>query len=85
MYAIRSYYAYLDQVDQLYYNGITEIVRKTELAKKKFNGVMFWELSQDTYDDLSLLRAVDQTIKAGDCEVKLFFKDEDGDGYGNIV
>ena len=77
--------AYQDQVDQLYYSGIPEIVQKTELAKKKFNGVMFWELSQDTHDDLSLLRAADQTIKAGDCEVKLFFKDEDGDGYGNLA
>lgn len=77
--------AYKDQVDQLYYNSIPEIVRKTELAKRKFNGVMFWELSQDTHDDLSLLRAADQTIKAGDCEVKLFFKDEDGDGFGNLA
>ena len=77
--------AYRDQVGQLYYNGIPEIVRKTELAKEKFNGVMFWELSQDAHDDLSLLRAVDQTLKAGDCKVKIFFKDEDGDGYGNLA
>jgi len=76
--------AYMNQVGQLYYNGIPEIVRKTELAKKEFGGVMFWELSQDSHDDLSLLWAVDQTLKAGDCEVKLFFKDEDGDGFGTI-
>lgn len=77
--------AYKDQVGQLYYNGIPEIVRKTELAKEKFNGVMFWELSQDVHNELSLLRAVDQTLKAGDCRVSIFFKDEDGDGYGNIA
>ena len=77
--------AYEDQVGQLYYNGIPEIVRKTELAKRKFNGVMFWELSQDAFNDLSLLRAVDQTIKAGNCFVKLFFKDDDGDGFGNLA
>lgn len=77
--------AYKDQVGQLYYNGIPEIVRKTELAKEKFNGVMFWELSQDVHNELSLLRAVDQTLKAGDCKVSIFYKDEDGDGYGNIA
>lgn len=77
--------AYKDEVGQLYFNGIPEIVRKTELAKEKFNGVMFWELSQDVHNELSLLRAVHQTLKAGDCKVSIFFKDEDGDGYGNIA
>jgi GH18 family chitinase len=77
--------AYKDEVGKLYYNGIPEIVRKTELAKEKFSGVMFWELSQDVHNELSLLRAVDQTLKAGDCKVSIFFKDEDGDGFGNIA
>ena len=77
--------AYKDQVGELYYNGIPEIVRKTELAKAKFNGVMFWELSQDAHNELSLLRAVDQTLKAVDCQVSMFFKDEDGDGFGNLA
>ncbi len=76
--------AYIDQVGELYYNGIQLIVRKTQVAKKEWGGVMFWELSQDSYDDLSLLRAVDQTLKAGDCEEKLFFRDDDGDGFGAI-
>ena len=76
--------AYVDQVDQLYYNGIPTIVKKTELAKEKFGGVMFWQLAQDIHNDLSLLRAVDQTLKAGDCKVTMFFKDEDGDGYGDL-
>lgn len=77
--------AYIDQVAQVYYNGIPTIVKKTELAKEKFGGVMFWQLAQDIYNDLSLLRAVDQTLKAGDCKVTMFFKDEDGDGYGDMA
>ena len=78
--------AYIDQVDQIYYNGIPTIVKKTEFAKEKFNGVMFWQLAQDKYsDDLSLLRAVDQTLKAGDCKVSTFFKDDDGDGFGDLA
>ncbi|MFC2126138.1 glycosyl hydrolase family 18 protein [Bacteroidota bacterium] len=78
--------AYIDQVDQVYYNGIPTIVKKTELAKEKFGGVMFWQLAQDKYsEDLSLLRAVDQTLKAGDCKVSVFFKDEDGDGFGDLA
>jgi chitinase len=76
--------AYRNETGQLYYNGIPEIVRKTAFAKKNCGGVMFWELSQDSFNDLSLLRAVDQTLKAGNCEVKLFFKDNDGDGFGSI-
>lgn len=76
--------AYKNQVEQLYYNGIPEIVKKTELAKDKFNGVMFWELSGDAFNELSLLRAVDQTLNAGDCKVKMFFRDADGDGFGDL-
>lgn len=77
-------HAYYDQVDSLYYNGIPTIVKKTQLAKEKLNGVMFWEISQDTVDNLSLLRAVDQTIQAGACDVSTFFKDEDGDVFGDL-
>lgn len=78
--------AYVDSVDQVYYNGIPTIVRKTTYAREKLGGVMFWQLAQDKYgDDLSLLRAVDQTLKAGDCQVKTFFRDEDGDGFGDLA
>jgi len=76
-------FAYVDQVDKLYFNGIPTIVRKTQLAKEKLNGVMFWEIAQDTVHEMSLLRAVDQTIKAGNCEVTTYFKDDDGDGLGD--
>lgn len=76
-------YAYQDVVESKYYNGIPTIVKKTELAKKKVGGVMIWEISYDAPGELSLLRAVHQTVMAGDCEVKTFYRDEDGDGIGD--
>ncbi len=75
--------AYVDSTGMRYYNGIPMIVRKTELAKKQLGGVMIWEISSDTISDLSLLRALHQTIEAGDCNVITFFKDEDADGLGD--
>lgn len=78
-------YAYQDTVGTKYYDGIPTIVKKTQLAKQqKLGGVMIWELSYDTSDELSLLRAMHQTAAAGDCEVRTFFKDEDGDGVGDL-
>ena len=77
--------AYVDSVGMKYYNGIPMIVKKTALAKRILGGVMIWELPCDAKGDLSLLRAMDQTLKAGDCEVATFFRDEDGDGYGNLT
>lgn len=79
--------AYRDEIDKLYYNGIPTIVKKTQLAMEKVNGVMFWELGQDAFSDLSLLRAVDQTLKAGNCQpqtLTTYFGDLDGDGFGDI-
>ncbi len=79
--------AYLDELGSLYYNGIPTIVKKTQLAKKSFGGIMIWELTHDTSDDLSLLRAISQTIQAGDCdgnEVTTYFADQDRDGHGDI-
>ena len=77
--------AYVDSSGMRYYNGIPMIVRKTAHAKKTLGGVMIWEIPCDAKGDLSLLRAMDQTLKAGDCDVKSFFRDEDGDGYGNMA
>ncbi len=57
--------AYLDQVGQLYYNGIPTIEAKTQLALDETSGIMIWELGQDACDplgDYSLLRAIDQTL-----------------------
>ena len=76
--------AYRDSIGMRYYNGIPMISQKAVLAKKSsLGGVMIWELACDTHGDLSLLRALDQTLKAGDCAVTSFYKDEDGDGFGN--
>lgn len=50
-----------DEFDSVYYNGITTIKRKTELAKKEnLAGVMIWEISQDTNDEKSLLKAINE-------------------------
>jgi len=76
--------AYKDSTGMRYYNGIPTIVKKTELAKKTLGGVMIWELASDVHGDLSLLRALDQTIKAGNCEVSTFYGDADGDGFGDL-
>jgi chitinase len=75
--------AYVDSVGMRYYNGIPTIVKKTELAKKQLGGIMIWEIASDTTGDMSLLRALDQTLKAGNYNVTAFYKDEDGDGLGN--
>ena len=74
---------YRDSIDMKYYNGIPTIVKKTELAKSNLGGVMIWEIAYDVKGEMSLLRALDQTIKAGSAPVTTFYKDEDGDGFGN--
>lgn len=75
--------AYVDSTGMRYYNGIPMIVKKVQLAKdRKLGGVMIWELSSDILNDLSLLRALDQTVKATG-PVTAFYRDEDGDGFGN--
>lgn len=66
--------AQVDQVGQLYYNGIPTIVAKTQLAQAETSGVMIWELGQDAFGDYaeySLLKAIDETLHAvsGDMEV----------------
>ncbi|HUX97484.1 MAG TPA: glycosyl hydrolase family 18 protein [Bacteroidales bacterium] len=77
--------AYVDSTGMRYYNGIPMIVKKVELAKKTLGGVMIWEISTDATGDLSLLRALYQTVKAGNCPVTTFFRDEDGDGFGSMA
>ena len=76
--------AYVDSTGMRYYNGIPMIVKKVELAKKSLGGVMIWELGCDIRNDLSLLKALDQTVKAKG-PVTCFYKDEDGDGFGNAA
>lgn len=79
-------YAYVDNFDQTFYNGIPTIAKKTALALNQVNGVMFWELGQDAFNELSLIKVVDQVLDIYPCssgEVTLFYADEDGDGFGN--
>lgn len=61
------------------------MVKKTELAKSTLGGIMIWEMSYDTQGDLSLMKALYQTLEAGNCPVTTFFRDEDGDGFGNMA
>jgi chitinase len=45
-----------------HYNGIATMKRKTQLARDRASGVMIWELSQDTRDSTSLLRAIREAL-----------------------
>jgi chitinase len=49
--------------DFVWHNGIPTIKRKTNLAIDKAAGVMIWALNYDTYDENSLLKAVDEVVK----------------------
>ena len=51
-----------DSVGAIYYNGIDTIKSKTVLARTRGGGVMIWELSMDTADGNSLLRAIRAAI-----------------------
>lgn len=55
-------FAQLDQVGDIYYNGIPTIRAKTELALDHVSGVMIWELGQDAFNEYSLLSVIDETI-----------------------
>ena len=55
-------YAQKDQVGGTYYNGIPTVVAKTELAREKAGGIMFWELGQDAFNDYSLLSAAHRIV-----------------------
>ncbi len=53
-----SWAAQVDNAGGLDYNGQPTIRAKSELARNEAGGVMFWELSQDTTDDTSLLNTI---------------------------
>ncbi len=48
----------------VYYNGIATIQEKTRLALLKAGGVMLFDINEDTFDDTSLISAIDETVKA---------------------
>jgi len=48
-----------DEAGGFYYNGPVMIRKKTRLASESgLNGIMIWEVGQDTNDESSLLRAI---------------------------
>ncbi len=56
----------LEQVDNIFFNGITTIQYKTCFVRdNNFGGIMIWELGQDTWDETSLLRAIYQAAVSG--------------------
>lgn len=56
-------FAHLDQVGQLYFNGLITITAKTELALQHAGGVMLWELGRDAFNEYSLLEAVSRVVR----------------------
>ncbi|MEQ8702389.1 MAG: glycosyl hydrolase family 18 protein [Phaeodactylibacter sp.] len=56
-------FAHLDQVGQLYFNGLVTITAKTELALQHAGGVMLWELGRDALNEYSLLEAVSRVMR----------------------
>ena len=56
-------YAQIDQVGEIYYNGLSTIEQKTLLALDETNGIMIWEIGQDYFGEYSLLKRIDETIE----------------------
>ena len=51
--------ANLDQIGRSYYNGMSTIRAKVNLANNKgLGGIMVWEIGQDSYDEFSLLKTI---------------------------
>ena len=44
------------------YNGITLIKAKTQIAKDRTNGIMFWEFSHDSNNEKSLIKAANDQL-----------------------
>jgi chitinase len=56
----------VDEVSNIYFNGINTIKRKTRYAlDTELGGIMIWELGQDTKDETSLLKAINEEISQG--------------------
>ena len=53
-----------DQVDNIYYNGISTIAEKTQyVSDNGFSGIMIWEITQDSkVDSTSLLTAISNVL-----------------------
>jgi hypothetical protein len=54
---------WVDEVDRICFNGVETIRRKTDFVfDNDYGGVMFWEITQDTRDESSLLFAISDEI-----------------------
>jgi GH18 family chitinase len=52
-----------DEVNGVYFNGIETVKRKTLMAlQDSLQGVMVWDLGQDTVDETSLLKSIYQVV-----------------------
>lgn len=51
-------FAELDELGKIYYNGRPTIAQKVEYAAQNTGGIMIWELSQDSFDEYSLLEVI---------------------------
>jgi chitinase len=45
-----------------HYDGIPTIQAKTKIAMQQASGIMFWNLDDDASGDLSLVKAIYQTV-----------------------
>ncbi len=54
----------LDQIGEAYYNGRTTIEKKVELAAESVDGIMIWEIGQDSYNEYSLLSTIHNKFNA---------------------
>lgn len=55
--------AYSDYSQGYYYNGITTMKKKTQLAQEEVGGIMIWEITQDIQGTNSLQGAIVNSIK----------------------
>ena len=49
---------YKDNVGAVYYNGVNTIKNKTIMARNRGTGIMIWDITMDTNDNNSLLKAI---------------------------
>ena len=47
---------YVDNIGEVWYNGIPTILEKYKLAKEEVNGIMIWELGQDAFSSHSVVK-----------------------------